>query len=487
MRPLFVPGRRTRIFGLFSGIVLLFIIFLLVPFTSASAQIGEDFTVYYDGNGADSGMIYPVTYKAGSNDVTLRENAAESGSADVPYVKKGCVFQGWSLVPNENESISITPILPGGSVWDPVDVPVTWTENKAGFVFYARWDCNAYTITYDGNGAESGEIRMQTGEKNSTVTVKNNGASGGDRVLVRTGYSFGGWNTRADGSGKSYAPGTALTLNSDYQFYAVWNPLYSTPTDVPIVVLTATPLPPTGPSSLATEPSKQSEPSNPQQFTATPTASLLIYPNTFEKVVGKNFTNAPENSGNSESFESIVPKLFVSSGNDLTALPETGITSQSAFLRSQKPASVDYKPTKMELQIPSLDIHSTIVSVESDENGYPVQWLEMDTGLLADSALPGSGFSILAAHNTLSSETFGPFALIRALRTGDRLFIRTSDNDLMIFEVYANEKINEYDYAALYQLGSMFDNTITLMTCEDERVDGGYMNRRIVSAKMIGD
>lgn len=417
---------------------------LALTVSVVNAQIWEDFTVWYDGNGADSGHIYEVHYKSGSNDVTLKENAAESGSADVPYVKNGCSFQGWSLSPDGGSVI--TPILPGGTVWDPVDVPVTWMEDKKGFVFYARWDCGAGYVP-------------------SPIPATSTPAATSTQVPMATQTPV-----------KTAVP-TSTTV----------------PTSVP-VQFTVTP-------SLLISPngrraSVDSTASQPQG--ATPTPSLLIFPRSRVQTVGKDGSDAEteliemenglligpvEASDDSES-KRILP-LFSSSDGELLALPETGITTRSGFHRSEMPASVSYAPTRMELQIPSLEMISDIVFVEHDENGYPIQWLEMDTGLLADTAIPGEGFTVIAGHNTLNAEEFGPFALINALRKGDRFFIRTDRNELMIFEVYSNEKINEYDYEALYQSGAQFENTVTLLTCEDERPEGGYTNRRIVSARKI--
>ena len=420
---------------LFGFFVLLM---LALTVSVANAQIWEDFTVWYDGNGADSGHIYEVHYKSGSNDITIKENAAEAGSADTPYVKNGCSFLGWSLSPDGGSVI--TPILTGGTVWDPVDVPVTWVEDRKGFVFYARWDCGAGYVP-------------------SPVPATSTPMPTATQLPVKT------------------AVPTATML----------------PTSVPVQA-SVTPALLISPNGRRT--SADSDSSQPQG--ATPTPSLLIYPGSRRQTVRKDGSETEveplemENGlliGPVEAAEGVESKkilpLFSSSDGELLALPETGITTRSGFLRSEMPASISYAPTHMELQIPSLELSSDIVFVEHDESGYPIQWLEMDTGLLADTAIPGEGFTVIAGHNTLNAEEFGPFALINALRKGDRFFIRTEHNELMIFEVYSNEKINEFDYEALYQSGSQFDNTVTLLTCEDERPEGGYTNRRIVSARKI--
>ncbi len=442
-----VPVSTEKIISL----IVFLIIILSVVFPSAEAQIWEDFTVWYDGNGADSGHIYEVHYKSGSNDVTLKENAAADGSADEPYVRSGCTFLGWSLEP-ENGSV-ITPILPGGTVWDPIDVPVTWNEDMNGFVFYARWDCDSTVVP-----APKPTIAVPA----ATATTVPTATAMPEPVSTEIPTQIPTLTTIAPEQKNTATPSLLIYPNGNQQV---------TPVN-------------TGPQG------------------ATPTPSLLIFPDHRSKTVDKSMEKdagmddiddtslliAPFGQDVSESSVKNAgkfPLLFTPENGELPALPSTGITTQTGYKRSEKPASISYEPTYLELQIPTLNISSDIVIVESDESGYPVQWLEMETGLLAESSLPGEGFSVLAGHNTLNAEEFGPFALIRTMRTGDRLFIRTDRNELMIFEVYSNEKINEYDYEALYQAGSIYDNTITLLTCEDERPEGGYTNRRIVSARKL--
>lgn len=76
-----------------------------------------------------------------------------------------------------------------------------------------------YAVTYDGNGATSGTvpqaIAYQTGAKPSVSANTGN--------LAKTGFTFTGWNTAADGSGTTYAPGALLTIGTaDIVLYAKW-------------------------------------------------------------------------------------------------------------------------------------------------------------------------------------------------------------------------------------------------------------------------
>ena len=176
-----------------------------------------------------------------------------------------------------------------------------------------------------------------------------------------------------------------------------------------------------------------------------------------------------------------VPPFFPIEGE----LPKTGITNASASRSLNRLMSVSYQPMSMDLLIPGLNVESSIVMIEPVDGVYPVELLGNDSGLLAGTARPGEGLSVIAAHNTLDADEYGPFALIGTLEKGDRFFVRNEEGELMIFEVYTNEKIGSHDGAALYQAASQYSNTITLLTCEDERPEGGYASRRIVTARMI--
>ncbi|WP_082389551.1 InlB B-repeat-containing protein [Lysinibacillus sp. ZYM-1] len=77
-----------------------------------------------------------------------------------------------------------------------------------------------YTVKYDGNGATGGQVPVnsQTYEDGHSVTV-----AGNNRNLVRTGFTFNGWNTKADGSGINYVVNNKFSINaSDVTLYALW-------------------------------------------------------------------------------------------------------------------------------------------------------------------------------------------------------------------------------------------------------------------------
>ena len=77
-----------------------------------------------------------------------------------------------------------------------------------------------YTVMYNGNTNTSGAIPVDGSSpyaSSSTVTVLGNSGT-----LAKTGYTFAGWNTAANGSGTSYSQGGTFTINANTILYARW-------------------------------------------------------------------------------------------------------------------------------------------------------------------------------------------------------------------------------------------------------------------------
>jgi uncharacterized protein (TIGR02145 family)/uncharacterized repeat protein (TIGR02543 family) len=75
-----------------------------------------------------------------------------------------------------------------------------------------------YKVTYDGNGNDGGTAPTDNTPYRSgaEVTVRNAGS------LVKTGYTFSGWNTRPDGNGNSYSAGETFFVTGNTTLYARW-------------------------------------------------------------------------------------------------------------------------------------------------------------------------------------------------------------------------------------------------------------------------
>ncbi len=160
------------------------------------------YTVTYNANGATGGSV-PVDsgkYIDGATVTVL----ANSGN----LVDAGFSFAGWNTAANGNG----TSYASGA----------TFTMGSANVTLYAQWAAlPTYTVTYNANGATGGSVPVDSGKylTGATVTVLSNSGN-----LVNTGFSFAGWNTAANGSGTSYAPGGTFAMGSaNVTLYAQWS------------------------------------------------------------------------------------------------------------------------------------------------------------------------------------------------------------------------------------------------------------------------
>ena len=166
---------------------------------TVTVNIGASVT--YNANGATSGTAPTDNnspYTSGSN-VTVLTN---SGTLE----KTGYTFTGWNTQANGQG----THYAATGSDTFTISSNVT---------LYAEWGCS---VTYNSNGATSGTVPTDNNSPyspNSNVTVLTNSGT-----LERSGYTFGGWNTQADGQGTHYsATGSdSFTISSDVTLYAEW-------------------------------------------------------------------------------------------------------------------------------------------------------------------------------------------------------------------------------------------------------------------------
>jgi len=72
-------------------------------------------------------------------------------------------------------------------------------------------------ITYDANGG-AGPVTTEEYDPGAAATAKSAAAVG----ISKAGYALTEWNTKANGVGKAYAPGAAITLDTSVRLYAIW-------------------------------------------------------------------------------------------------------------------------------------------------------------------------------------------------------------------------------------------------------------------------
>jgi len=161
------------------------------------------YSVTYNGNNNTGGSV-PVdstNYQQGQI-VTVLGNTGN-------LVKTNYTFAGWNTQANGSGT--------------------TYTQGQAfpmgtaNVTLYAMWTANqTYTITYNGNNNTGGSVPVDSTnyQQGQIVTVLGNTGN-----LVKTNYSFVGWNTRANGSGTTYTQGQAFLMGTaNVTLYAVWTP-----------------------------------------------------------------------------------------------------------------------------------------------------------------------------------------------------------------------------------------------------------------------
>ncbi|NCC14609.1 MAG: hypothetical protein EOM32_14700, partial [Spirochaetia bacterium] len=94
----------------------------------------------------------------------------------------------------------------------------SWNKTDNAPILYAKWTIDTYLVSYDANSASSGSVpAAQTKTYGSNLTLASNTG-----LLAKTGYTFAGWNTAANGSGTDYAAGATYSTNAALTLYAKW-------------------------------------------------------------------------------------------------------------------------------------------------------------------------------------------------------------------------------------------------------------------------
>ena len=74
-----------------------------------------------------------------------------------------------------------------------------------------------FTVTFNANGGSGTAPGSQTVNAGSSVTLPNGGN------LSKSGFSFGGWNTKADGTEINFSAGSSLTPTGNITLFAKWD------------------------------------------------------------------------------------------------------------------------------------------------------------------------------------------------------------------------------------------------------------------------
>jgi uncharacterized repeat protein (TIGR02543 family) len=138
----------------------------------------------------------------GSINVTY--DSKYNGLPVITVTKKGYHFDGW-----------YTAVNGGVKIDADTDVKITSAQT-----LYARLAPNTYTVKFDANGGSGTmETQKHTYDENLALT---------ENKFTRTGHTFTGWDTKADGSGTHYSDKESVinlteTQDAEITLYAQWS------------------------------------------------------------------------------------------------------------------------------------------------------------------------------------------------------------------------------------------------------------------------
>ena len=100
------------------------------------------------------------------------------------------------------------------------------TEEKGGNIYLAEVPVT-YIVTYDANNSSTGSSIICSDpnrytSKDTAVIMDQAALFPLMGNIVKFGYDFTGWNTKADGTGNDYAPGQEINLTKNLYLYAKW-------------------------------------------------------------------------------------------------------------------------------------------------------------------------------------------------------------------------------------------------------------------------
>ena len=169
-------------------------------------------------------IIYNFSWTANTYSVQFNKNATSATGemddqtftydiaqplSDNDFTRTGYTFTGWST--DENGDVVYTN---GQSVSNLT------ADNGATINLYAQWTVNTYTVRFHKNDGGEDEYTDQAFTYDIAQALTANSFS-------RTGYTFAGWNTQADGNGSAYSNQQSVsnltaTNGATIDLYAQW-------------------------------------------------------------------------------------------------------------------------------------------------------------------------------------------------------------------------------------------------------------------------
>ncbi|MBT1161810.1 InlB B-repeat-containing protein [Bifidobacterium sp. SO1] len=161
-------------------------------------------TLYAQWKAAPAAISYDANGGAGATGKTTGVTDGTVKAAASGFTRAGYTFDSWNTKP-DGTGVKYAPNA-------DVKLPA------GGITLYARWTASPAAVTYDANKG--------TGTTGKTTGVTDQTVKAAASAFARTGYSFDGWNTKADGTGAKYAPNADVKLPAGgITLYAQWKAL----------------------------------------------------------------------------------------------------------------------------------------------------------------------------------------------------------------------------------------------------------------------
>lgn len=157
-------------------------------------------------------------YRVSDNNKSIVTVSKEYDSTEYVSERKrtGYTLTGYTMKNSNNGS---TTDLGGATfTFDSNSKTGTFKQGTVPITLTAQWTANRYTVTYDANGG-TGSMSTDTVAYGTNYTTKAN-------AFTRTGYTFIGWNEKANGTGSDWTSWIGKPWNWSYTknitLYAQW-------------------------------------------------------------------------------------------------------------------------------------------------------------------------------------------------------------------------------------------------------------------------
>jgi LPXTG-site transpeptidase (sortase) family protein len=164
-------------------------------------------------------------------------------------------------------------------------------------------------------------------------------------------------------------------------------------------------------------------------------------------------------------------------------LPDTGFAPNVSTDISNLPREIYTQTGDVTLEIPSLEMKTSIVGVPFRNGGWNVAWLGGQAGWLEGTSFPTwDGNSVITSHVYLSNGLPGPFVHLGKLKYGDKVLIHAYGQKYT-FEVRSNVVVAPNDESVFKHEERPW---LTLVTCReyDEKTNA-YRKRVVVRAVLV--